>query len=215
MQVFNASQLIGFGGEGKGQPGQEEEGQGAGDPNEGGGPGDEQADGNGRLRQSPQDVSEKGVGVPQHPPDNQEDGGQTDPDCFAPGELPVRLATAVPNISGDVEGLFPDQDGWYVTFGYRAGKYLPHLTVASVESEPLSQAIGASQGSTQDSVTLGLRYELNDSASLKFEYQMISLDDTLMTTNPAAPGNNGFFNSQSVLEDDKANMISMAIDVIF
>jgi predicted porin len=108
-----------------------------------------------------------------------------------------------------VEGLFPDQDGWYATFGYRAGKFLPHITVASVESEPL-QVVNARQGNTQDSVTLGLRYEVNDSAAFKFEYKAIELDDT--------SGSSGFFSSDvngAVPTDDKASVVSVALDVIF
>ena len=115
------------------------------------------------------------------------------------------------DISGSSEGLFPDQDGYYVTFGYRAGKFLPHLTVASVEAEPkFTLAQGGNQGNTQDSVTLGLRYEVNDSAAFKFEYKAIQLDDTTQS--------NGFFSASAVAPqytDDKASIISVALDVIF
>lgn len=114
------------------------------------------------------------------------------------------------DISGSVEGLFPDQDGWYVTFGYRAGKFLPHVTVASVESDPLPLTSGASQGNTQDSVTLGLRYEVNDSAAFKFEYKSIQLD-----TDTAS---NGFFVADvpgAFYTEDKASVVSVALDVIF
>ena len=114
------------------------------------------------------------------------------------------------DISGSVEGLFPDQDGWYATFGYRAGKFLPHITVASVEADPLPLSAGASQGNTQDSLTLGLRYEVNDSAAFKFEYKAIELDaDTF---------SNGFFTgevSSGLATEDKASVLSVALDVIF
>ena len=114
------------------------------------------------------------------------------------------------DIEGSVEGLFPDQDGWYATFGYRAGKFLPHITVASVESDPLPLTSGAAQGNTQDSVTLGLRYEVNDSAAFKFEFKAIELDDTTFS--------NGFFTADvpgAFATDDKASVVSMALDVIF
>ncbi len=117
------------------------------------------------------------------------------------------------DIEGSVEGLFPDQDGWYVTFGYRAGKFLPHITVASVEADlkpGATPSVGANQGNTQDSITLGLRYEVNDSAAFKFEYKAIELDDTTYS--------NGFFTTDVIgayATDDKASMLSVALDVIF
>jgi hypothetical protein len=117
------------------------------------------------------------------------------------------------DIEGSVEGLFPDQDGWYATFGYRAGKFLPHITVASVEADLKPGAtplVGANQGNTQDSVTLGLRYEVNDSAAFKFEYKAIELDDTTFS--------NGYFTADvpgAFVTDDKASVVSVALDVIF
>ncbi len=116
------------------------------------------------------------------------------------------------DIEGSTEGLFPDQDGWYVTFGYRAGKFLPHLTVASVEADPKFTPLqGGNQGNTQDSVTLGLRYEVNDSAAFKFEYKMIELDDTTFSTGfYSAPGALG-----AIYTDDESAVVSVALDVIF
>jgi len=113
------------------------------------------------------------------------------------------------DISGSSEGLFPDQDGWYATFGYRAGKFLPHITVASVEATPIV-APNANPGNTQDSVTVGLRYEVNDSAAFKFEYKAIQLDDTTFS--------NGYFVADvpgAQKTDDKAAVLSVALDVIF
>jgi len=100
-----------------------------------------------------------------------------------------------------MDALFPDQDAYYVTLGYRSGKFLPHVTFANSESDPVT---GGSPGVNQDSITLGLRYELNDSAALKFEYQ---------TVEPEV-GETGLF-SGGALTDDKANVISVAVDVIF
>lgn len=108
--------------------------------------------------------------------------------------------------------LFPDQDAWYVTLGYRIGKFLPHVTSAHVESTPAgTTAAGANQGATQDSVTLGLRYELNDSAALKIEYEQVTIDDTI-------PGNFGLLQPDptqaGAIPKDLA-VISVAVDVIF
>ncbi len=101
-----------------------------------------------------------------------------------------------------MEMLFPDQDAYYLTLGYRMGKYLPHITVASSESAPSTNP-GANPGVNQDSITLGLRYELNDSAALKMEYQQID----------PITGESGLF--AGAVTDNKANMLSVAIDVIF
>ena len=108
-----------------------------------------------------------------------------------------------------MEGVFPDQDAWYVTLGYRMGKYLPHLTVANSEAEPVT---GGNPGVSQDSITLGIRYEINDSAAFKFEVQSIEPD--------LAAGSYGLFNQQNGLPadfspGDSATMISAAVDVIF
>ena len=123
------------------------------------------------------------------------------------------------------DALFADQDGYYVTLGYRMGKYLPHITYASSDSDPMGAFVcsGAtlntcspSQGARQDSITLGMRYEINDSTALKMEYQLVELENNV--------GNLGLYQPFSVsaptsiptaLDQDKASIISVAIDVIF
>ncbi len=111
-----------------------------------------------------------------------------------------------------MDTLFADQDAWYVTLGYRMGKYLPHLTIASSEAEPVAM-MGATAGDSQDSITLGVRYEINDSAAFKFEVQSIEPDLTIGT------GGNGLFDNNSTLTNfnngDSATLISAAVDVIF
>ena len=117
------------------------------------------------------------------------------------------------DITGTSEGLFPDQDAYYVTLGYRIGKFLPHLTFAHSEAKPIASQIASMFSVSQDSATVGLRYELNDSAALKIEYQSIDLP----TDRPA--GSNGLYSDAltpfGVPVEDKSSMISIAIDVIF
>ncbi|MFZ2209881.1 MAG: hypothetical protein WAV22_14535 [Porticoccaceae bacterium] len=99
-------------------------------------------------------------------------------------------------------GVLPKTQGWYVTGGYRFGKTTPYLTVAELNSEtpresgiplaglpsgPLSGAGDALNrglgvvlnmaAPSQKSLTLGLRWDLLDSAALKFEYEHVRLDD--------------------------------------
>jgi len=112
-----------------------------------------------------------------------------------------------------IDDLFPDQDAYYITLGYRMNKYLPHITFAASDASPTAAfdptVQGPSQGVQQDSITLGLRYELNDSAALKMEYAIIELDDVV--------GNRGLFQPTLVsgLDNSKTNLISVAVDVIF
>jgi len=105
-----------------------------------------------------------------------------------------------------LDSLFADQDAWYVTIGYRMGKFLPHLTAANSEAEPVS---GGSPGVTQDSITLGVRYEINDSAAFKFEVQSIEPD--------LEAGSAGLFDTMPTDFEagDSATLISAAVDVIF
>jgi len=106
------------------------------------------------------------------------------------------------------DALFADQDGYYVTLGYRMGKYLPHITYATIDSDPAGPVPGFSPGDRQDSITLGLRYEINDSTALKMEYAQVELE--------AFAGNDGLYNGvTTALDEDKASVISVAVDVIF
>lgn len=101
---------------------------------------------------------------------------------------------------------FGDQQAWYTTIGYRMGKWLPHITFASIDGEPSkwspaavtcaassagcdldgpgpSPAVPATTPlmnfpvSIQTSVTAGLRYEVNDSAALKIEYSVVDVEN--------------------------------------
>ena len=123
------------------------------------------------------------------------------------------------DITDSSETLFPDQDAYYVTLGYRMGKWLPHVTFAHSEAKPLSPATAPLANVfavSQDSATIGLRYELNDSAALKIEYETIDLP-TDSADRP--PGSNGLYSDAltpfGVTVEDKSSMISIAIDVIF
>jgi len=106
---------------------------------------------------------------------------------------------------------FGDQDSFYTTLGYRFGKWMPHLTFASIDGTSsttapfavtCSNAIGdcATMStafglggteltnfpiSIQTSVTYGLRYELNDSAALKIEHSVVDVEDDYAKTSSA------------------------------
>ena len=101
---------------------------------------------------------------------------------------------------------FGNQESYYATFGYRVGKWLPHITFASIDGTassvgPAAISCAASSGgcpniaaafgypgvpattplfnfpvAIQSSVTYGLRYEMNDSAALKIEYSVVDVE---------------------------------------
>jgi len=123
------------------------------------------------------------------------------------------------------DALFSDQDGYYVTLGYRMGKYLPHITFATIDSDPKSafgcagaalNTCGPSQGARQDSITVGMRYEINDSTALKMEFAQVELEDNVGNLGLYQPFSTGAgVNVPSALKEDKASIISVAVDVIF
>ncbi len=141
-----------------------------------------------------------------------------------------------------LERPFGDTEAFYVTLGYRFGKFLPHITFASIEGEASTLSPGAVSvggglpptGGTfnfpvqiQTSVTAGLRYEVNDSAALKVEYQVVDVEndqsELAKANQPGGPGfgipyiNYGLFNTDFSrgAPQDKVGILSIALDVIF
>ncbi len=137
---------------------------------------------------------------------------------------------------------FGDQDAWYTTLGYRIGKWLPHITFASIDGKASTVGTATGEGAVtgpglppgasfnfpiavQTSVTAGLRYEVNDSAALKFEYAVVDVEndpsELASTNNPRTPTgdyiNYGLFNTDFNLlpPKDKVGVASIALDVIF
>jgi hypothetical protein len=138
---------------------------------------------------------------------------------------------------------FGDTEAYYATIGYRFGKWLPHLTFASITGEASTVGLpnngaavlqnpippgapGFPNGLTslnfpvpiQTSITAGLRYEVNDSAALKVEYQVVDVEQDPTTLQDANQGfNYGLFNTnfEQLGPQDKVGIMSVALDVIF
>ncbi len=128
---------------------------------------------------------------------------------------------------------FGDQEAWYATLGYRMGKWLPHLTYATIDGKASTVQPGAvcPTGATcppdpsfnfpiaiQSSVTAGLRYEVNDSAALKFEYAVVDVENDPQELAKANQFTNfGLFDTSFVLAppSEKVGVYSIALDVIF
>ncbi len=135
---------------------------------------------------------------------------------------------------------FGNQESWYATFGYRFGKFLPHITFASIDgtsSKETPFAVTCDGGcaggfipdgtpltnfpvSVQTSVTYGLRYELNDSAALKIEHSIVDVENdpsNLVSAGNPQGINFGLFDTSFTNgpPTDKVGITSIALDVIF
>ena len=133
---------------------------------------------------------------------------------------------------------FGDTEAYYATIGYRFGKWLPHLTFASIEGEASTVGLPGNGAATvvgpagnpaigfsvnfpvpiQTSITAGLRYEVNDSSALKFEYQVVDVEQDPQELAAANQGfNYGLFNTNfgKVGPQEKVGIVSVALDVIF
>ncbi|VAW62452.1 hypothetical protein MNBD_GAMMA08-137 [hydrothermal vent metagenome] len=124
---------------------------------------------------------------------------------------------------GVTGSIFPDQTGYYVTFGYQAGSFLPFITVAGNDgtsnyaplSDPNSPVFAFQPNPLviQDSITFGLRYDINDYADIKFEWKTVD-----PTFDPALPAGQAFNAGWSIgpgQTDDKYNVISLVYDMVF
>ena len=122
---------------------------------------------------------------------------------------------------------FGDQDAWYTTLGYRFGKWLPHITFASIDGKASTVTPEAITGgpvdmnfpvAIQTSVTYGLRYEINDSAALKIEHSVVDVEqDTNELANANQIMNFGLFDTSfsNAPPTEKVGVTSIALDVIF
>ena len=99
-----------------------------------------------------------------------------------------------------VRGLpFPDSTTGFVTLGYRFNKMMPHLTYSVHESE---DSILVNQ--SQASAILGLRYDIEPWAALKFEAQYTELGDDNIRDHGPLTGSSlpstGLFNELPALD---------------
>jgi hypothetical protein len=135
--------------------------------------------------------------------------------------------------SKSLEKAFGDTNAWYTTIGYRMGKFLPHITYARIDGTASTKGISTGDGAAslpaipgasfnfpvpiQESVTAGLRYEVNDSAALKVEYQVVNIAQDSRTLNQNGGTNYGLFNTDFNRAPPQKNVgvMSVALDVIF
>ena len=129
---------------------------------------------------------------------------------------------------GSLHEIFPDQEGSYVTLGYQVGKFLPFVTVGSAEATPFTGTLTDSVGLVpnpavaQDSISLGVRYDVNDYSALKFEYKTIDPDAAAVQVDwtgaggpaMAIPFNAGFLMGANPTMEDY-EVVTLTYDMIF
>jgi len=102
---------------------------------------------------------------------------------------------------------FPDQNAWYVTLGYRYRTLLPYLTFADLDE-------GADASPTalrQSSMALGLRWDIDDAAAIKFEAKQIDPGETDFGFGGGS-NKTGLWDAPQV---DKGNVYTITFDTIF
>jgi hypothetical protein len=102
---------------------------------------------------------------------------------------------------------FPDQNAWYVTLGYRFRSVLPYLTVAEL-TEGKENDYGTAL--EQSSIALGLRWDIDDAAAIKFEAKQIDPGESAGYT--GSPAKIGLWDEPQV---DKGNVYTITFDTIF
>jgi len=124
---------------------------------------------------------------------------------------------------GVTGSVFPDQTGYYATFGYQAGSFLPFVTFAGNDGKSDYAALADPNSPVfafqpnplviQQSISLGLRYDINDYADIKFEFKTVD-----PTADPALGVANTFNAGWSIgqgLGEEKYNVISLVYDMVF
>jgi len=101
------------------------------------------------------------------------------------------------NTDPEMETAFPDQDAWYVTLGYRMGKFLPSVTLSQIK-KGLDKSDYAIE---ETSTAVDFRYDVATSADIKFQAMYVKPKD----------GNHGLFSDP--VKD--GTVITAAFDVIF
>ena len=104
-----------------------------------------------------------------------------------------------------MSAAFPDQNAWYATLGYRFSSFLPYVTFADIDegNDAVPNAL------RQSSVALGLRWDIDDAAAVKFEAKQIDPGESSFG-GPYAKY--GLWDGALV---DKGNVYTITFDTIF
>lgn len=125
---------------------------------------------------------------------------------YADVDMDALDSMMMPTMSRDM-----DSESWYTTFGYRIGRWLPHLTFQDWER---------GNGYGHEITTLGLNYALSPRTVIKLEYSEID-SAKFATAEPLFTMMSGksvvglFDVADDPLNDGSAALYSVAVDVIF
>jgi len=126
------------------------------------------------------------------------------------------------------DGLIPDTNGWYATLGYRFGSVMPHITYSELETDenydlvnsqiplmPPMLAGGSAQfvqmnTSNNDSLILGVRWDVIPKMALKIEWQKMDIDSDSYPVNPLFSVNPARYRP-----GDDVELFSVAVDFVF
>lgn len=115
-----------------------------------------------------------------------------------------------------LEPLIPDLDGFYTTLGYQIDKFMPYVTWA--KSYTTNEPVGVFQRQTQESIGLGLRYNLTNKVVLKGEATKYDhFDGTAGVSGFAELPTSAVERAAALqkLDDDGVTVMSLGVDAIF
>ncbi|MDB6061640.1 MAG: hypothetical protein JWM78_1743 [Verrucomicrobiaceae bacterium] len=120
-------------------------------------------------------------------------------------------------VSGDLDKLTPDTDGFYTTLGYQIGEFMPYATWAKAYSVNDADMIGVNPKQHVQSTGIGLRYNLNEKVVLKGEATKYDhFNGTLGASGLAAvPFGRLATDTAQGLDKDGATVMSLGFDAIF
>lgn len=117
----------------------------------------------------------------------------------------------------NLESLLPDSDGFYATVGYQIDKFMPYATWAKAYSTDEKTLPFVLQQS-QESIGLGLRYNLTDKVVLKGEATKYDhFDGTAGVSSFAELPASALERAATLqqLDDDGVTIMSLGVDAIF
>lgn len=122
------------------------------------------------------------------------------------------------NTGKNLELYVPDSDGFYTTLGYQIDKFMPYGTFG--KSYTVGELPGTSSPVSQQSLGLGLRYNLTDKVVIKGEATKYDHFDGTAGVTATLPGVNGVLNPANLptlnkLDKDGATVMSLGLDAIF
>jgi hypothetical protein len=138
----------------------------------------------------------------------------------------------------ELHEVFPNQTGYYLTVGYKFGHFMPFVTAGNADADPFTGTLtqGVFQPNpaiAQSSLSIGMRYEVNEYSAIKFEAKKIDpklyavqmnipgMDSFGCPANPAGVGqcpvtpNAGFLFTDDTAEDKNYTVLSMSYNMIF